>query len=1310
MSELEKVKITGIRSFSSHTSQVIRFHTPLTLIVGYNGSGKTTIIECLKYATTGELPPNSKGGAFIHDPNIVKEKEVLAQVRLQFKAVSGAAMVVSRSLSLTVKKTTRQQKTLEGNLKIRGKETASISSRVAELDQIMPQYIGVSRAVLDNVIFCHQEESLWPMSEPSVLKKKFDEIFEALKYTKAIDNIKQLRKKQNEELAKYKIIEQHAKEDKEKANRNEKRSVKLQDEIEVLREECSELSSEMSSRADLADKTWEQAESYSKVLASLEAKRYEARSKRVTINDLQAHLKEVPESDELLQSTLEQFDERLIQYRERESSEKEQYMDLRQQLEDLREKQLEKQAERGQFESEKQQYERHISERRDTVRTVAGRHNLRGFENLSDDREFDEFIRKLQKIFKEASTSLQRVKDENTRTKDDARSRLNQLSQRKSALQDNKSSARGEIASNDRAIRDVQSSIDQISTDEGQKAIIESKIEDLQQQVNRLRESADTASWEKTISDANAQLRSHEDENARLNQELVQSTKQAGELARLDYLKKEVKDRKQGLEVMTGAHGDRITELIGNGWQTDNVDKLFQMALRDRTEALTTAERDRDSVSRELQQTEFTLRRVRDDLKRKESESRAYERKIRDIIDDNPSEYPEALQKAQEDFDQTREDLKSYDGLEEYFNKCLTAFNSKKVCRTCTRSFRNTKEENAFRERLATLIKTAQGGNNKEVLLQDEKRLRLVRDAGIHFENWKRLTETEIPSSKREETELNSRRTVLLGQMESHDHRVEKTNEAKTDLESLTRTITTISKQTEEAKSYQTQIDDLSAKQSSQSLSRTLDDIQSDIASVVERCSKSKQLISRLTNERDQSRSQISNLEIELSHARNDLTTATYQLDKRASLATRVDEFKKLNQKQRELVEKADTEIENLTPEVAKAEARYSDICERGETRERDLDREKGQISETLHGLNMANNEIKSYVERGGPNQLLRCQRELKSIESEIGRSEKNQENVMREVKKIEKQLQDSEATRRQYSDNLRYRQEVKALEKINAEIEDLVAKDAEVDRKHFQEESKRLRNEHHMLSAQREGKMGEMKSKDVQLRELIADWETDFKGAAQRYKESHIKVETTKAAVEDLGRYGGALDNAIMKYHSLKMGEINRIIEELWQRTYQGTDVDTILIRSDNENAKGNRSYNYRVCMIKSDVEMDMRGRCSAGQKVLASIIIRLALAECFGINCGLIALDEPTTNLDRDNIQALAESLHDIIKSREKQKNFQLIVITHDEEFLRHMKCGDFADDYYRVSRDTSQNSIIERQSISEASLGIQLDWDDD
>lgn len=84
-------------------------------------------------------------------------------------------------------------------------------------------------------------------------------------------------------------------------------------------------------------------------------------------------------------------------------------------------------------------------------------------------------------------------------------------------------------------------------------------------------------------------------------------------------------------------------------------------------------------------------------------------------------------------------------------------------------------------------------------------------------------------------------------------------------------------------------------------------------------------------------------------------------------------------------------------------------------------------------------------------------------------------------------------------------------------------------------------------------------------------------------------------------------------------------------------------MIKSDAEGkiAGTKASYNYRVVMYKDTTEMDMRGRCSAGQKVLASIIIRLALAESFGVNCGIMALDEPTTNLDHDNILALAAAL---------------------------------------------------------------------
>ncbi len=93
----------------------------------------------------------------------------------------------------------------------------------------------------------------------------------------------------------------------------------------------------------------------------------------------------------------------------------------------------------------------------------------------------------------------------------------------------------------------------------------------------------------------------------------------------------------------------------------------------------------------------------------------------------------------------------------------------------------------------------------------------------------------------------------------------------------------------------------------------------------------------------------------------------------------------------------------------------------------------------------------------------------------------------------------------------------------------------------------------------------------------------------------------------------------------------------------------------------------------------------------VLACIVIRLALAETFGVNCGVVALDEPTVNLDFDNKRGLALALSHIVAARSQQSNFQLIMITHDEEFVGMMKVElssltgfSMPERYFQVSRE--------------------------
>jgi DNA repair protein RAD50 len=177
-----------------------------------------------------------------------------------------------------------------------------------------------------------------------------------------------------------------------------------------------------------------------------------------------------------------------------------------------------------------------------------------------------------------------------------------------------------------------------------------------------------------------------------------------------------------------------------------------------------------------------------------------------------------------------------------------------------------------------------------------------------------------------------------------------------------------------------------------------------------------------------------------------------------------------------------------------------------------------------------------------------------------------------------------------------------------------------------------------------------------------------------------------------------------------VKIAEINKIIRELWLLTYKGEDITTIELVSGMEaGSKAKKSYNYRVVMTKGSSRMDMRGRCSAGQRVLASIVIRLALAETFGVNCGCIALDEPTVNLDFKNKKGLAIALSQIVAKRAQQRNFQLVMITHDEEFVAMMKTElssqtgfSMPEKYFQVRREKG----IDGKYYSKIDA---IDWDE-
>ena len=1228
----------------------------------------------------------------------------MAQVKLQFRSINDRQHVATRSLQLTVKKTTRSQKTLDCSLVVvNNGERTTTSTRNAQLDEMIPERLGVSPAILDAVIFCHQDESLWPLSEPAALKKRFDEIFEALKYTKAIDNLKVLRKKQVEALGKLQNDEVHNKDNKDRGERAEKRMKGLQAEIEAARENCETISTEMEETQETIRTIRETANSHLEIVHNLNNKREQLDYREDAVQELKQTIEELVEDDASLESSLAHYEDRMQRLEDEAEQFKAQYNDLQRELSQSRKDMSTKLAEQGKHESDKGNYERQLQMRMEIIQEAAQNYGFSGFDGRLTDQHVKSFHDRIQRLFNEKKRELERVQKDNAAELDRATGVITELEGRKAARTQDRVSAKQRMSNIEKRTNILQHDAGMIEVDEGAKAILDGQLEDLESRFQSLYKGFEGANWDRQLSDENDKLFQLENENEKLGRELVECTRLATDRAQLDYRKKELADRKRKLDTLTNTWSEKLSRAVGQGWQPETLESKFQTVLKDQNKALVDAQKRREQTRQKQQKVEFRLRTVKESLEKKAKDAANCQQQVLDalqVVRDNAiiEDYTEEVSAVEQQVEDLRNELSLFDALVDYYNKCKRMLNSKKKCLLCDRHFDDSQA--ASLDRLEKKIEKNLDPKGKIDVEKDLKEsmgtLEKLRSVRSTYDTYERLS-AELPSLRDECKTMENEHDVLERQLEEQGSGVSTEEEKQKDLEDMSKIVTSISQTVKDIGDSESQVDRIMSQQMSGGPTRSPDEIHELQASLGEQMRGLKNRIQKLTNDRQRMKDQLNALELEKSELRNKISSASGQLDKKKNLQEQIRALKEEQTHQREMIQRADEELETVEPSIAEARRARDEVLRRGRAKEQVIADARDEVSNTVSEMKKMDSDIQDYIDRGGPSNLASNQRAISSLETAIENTEKEIANLSNRNNKLKEDLNNGDRKKKNINDNLNYRKHLRMLEVLRREIDELEERNADEDYERLQAEARSQENHYNRLLAERGSVMGTMKTKDEELGRLLQEWELDYKDAKRKYRESHIRVETTKAAIEDLAQCSSAVDKAVMQFHSMKMSEVNRIAGELWQSTYQGTDIDTILIRSDNESNTGKRNYNYRLCMVKQDTEMDMRGRCSAGQKVLASIIIRLALAESFGVNCGLIALDEPTTNLDRDNIKSLAESLHMIIKQRQAQSNFQLIVITHDEDFLRHMRCSDFCDSFFRVKRDERQNSVISRESIT-------------
>jgi len=351
-------------------------------------------------------------------------------------------------------------------------------------------------------------------------------------------------------------------------------------------------------------------------------------------------------------------------------------------------------------------------------------------------------------------------------------------------------------------------------------------------------------------------------------------------------------------------------------------------------------------------------------------------------------------------------------------------------------------------------------------------------------------------------------------------------------------------------------------------------------------------------------------------------------------------------------VTKLGEKITSLTQKVRAKEGEKSRLYNHSSDEESKLNETLNTfLSDVKHlrDLSIRIDEFSSNEDEGGLDRIIA---EVDKLIAKINKKKKEYHALQPDLENVKKAVGDQERHRKVLRDNIDLLDSLSQIEEVEQKLlkheEDKSKIEGADEVEQKMEEASFAINKHESIISRLEGRRSEMIDQIRLLKRKLGAEE--YRNVDEEYRAEKINFETTQLAIKDLDCYAKALDKALVEFHGKKIAEINVIIRELWLMTYKGEDIKNIWIES-TQDSRASKSSNYRVVMQKGGADMDMRGRCSAGQRVLASIVIRLALAETFGVACGCLVLDEPTVNLDEDNKRGLAVALGQLIANRSKQ-----------------------------------------------------------
>ncbi|XP_059141794.1 DNA repair protein RAD50-like [Physella acuta] len=1318
MSTVDLLGIQGIRSFGCEAAdfQRVRFFKPLTLILGPNGTGKTTIIECLKYAATGDMPPGTKGpggAAFVHDPKLAKESEIKAQVKMMIRDITGTTCTVQRSMTARVKDGKGKKvemKTLDGVLTrlTPNGDKQSITSRCADLNREMIGALGVSKAVLDNVIFCHQEDSNWPLSEGKALKEKFDAIFASTRYTKVLDEIKKLKQSQDLEIREGKKEMDYLKQHKSKAEELERDLEDLQVKLTASIDSVNNINEELKPVKEQLITIGTRQNDIFKLDTEKQKLVSEQSYLEKSIEDLMLKIKEEFQGTTAeLKKTIQDFTSQLEEKQEELDQQEQEQNKIKSEIEKLMKEKSTLMMEKGKLEKEAEIQETNIKRRNKKIYEVAKAYT---FEGLEEDVEINDA--KYRLFFELIKDKLSSMMDEGRKKKAEFEETENQLQVKVDKLRETKTKLEhGEkiknetIEKNTKEIKEINQKLSQMAASEDKLAGLGLDLKRAENELHAIENSLNPDDIKKEILDLDRQKKQLDATLNELSTELNKITKQSGIQTQLDMLIANQQEKESTIERLRNEHKDSIESVLGH-IPMDNLRESVSDYISNQTDNVRKCNAVLSECKAQLSKKQAEKNAATDQLRQKEDDLRASKDKIQDICESQ--DLDEEFNEVQRNLTQAQEEKGSLLGADHMIKKYIRNLEKNNpCCPLCQRGFQQAQEvrelilklQEQLRKVPISLRKAEEDMEKYQKKYDDIMQLRPIQ------ENADKIQDIEIPNLKEKIKKLDEDIKHIKENLQTKEDEFSMLEDSLQTAKSFEPDVIDMDRRRGEVRELQRKIEAQRALLIGGVSGRTTDVVmqqreekQLELETINRTLDLRRDKLSEYQEQTQKMRNKVHTLQAEKLSIEGNLQQKIKFEERRATLTSENKNFQRDIDEARTQLKPIENQIKKLIEEKADVSKEKEMMMEKAKA-DVDIVKKNGTDVRNL------NTEIKSYNDSGKSEKLKSCMKKEEQLESFQKKLEERLDNVTAKVKQLHNDISNQQMRERELQDNLQLRNNQEELNKLGAKIEELKGKLVGFDMRNLEQERQKLILKERELTQKQSNAFGRQQGFKDQIKAVTKDLGSDmYKDAHQKYKSKIIEIKTTEIVNADLQKYYGALDKAIMMYHKSKMEEINIIIRELWKNVYRGNDIETIEIQSEADDGpatstiKARRSYNYRVVMIKNGIPIDMRGRCSAGQKVLASLIIRLALAETFCVNCGILALDEPTTNLDRANIESLAVALVEVIKERHSLRHFQLVVITHDADFVELLGRSDYVDEYVQVSKNSEGLSRLTVRKVED------------